>query len=230
MSQSHWNNNDENQNDCTDFAASVNRAHDINRVSDKNPWRVSSLKKRICPALAATLLCSALCGCGGDVPANPKTDDESASNSLYSMAPGFDTSTDLREVKTGGVSEGASLPYVSDCDFGLTLYDATSAMTAWYNFKLTREGAYVVDSKYANGFQYGDYLYSINGQTVSSAADAQRAFAACAIGERVTVQVIRALVHGQGENQVVREQMVTLEMILREYLPQGDDVRFEVQP
>ena len=112
-------------------------------------------------------------------------------------------------------------------DSGLTLYDAVNSMTALYNFKLTRLGAYIVDSQYAEGFQYGDYLYSINGRTVSSAAEAQRAFAACAIGDTVAVEVIRAQVQTQNGRQQVTEVKVTVELVLREYVPDG--VRFDTE-
>jgi serine protease Do len=112
-------------------------------------------------------------------------------------------------------------------DSGLTLYEADSAMTAFYNFKLTRLGAYIVESKYNEQLQYGDYLLSINGQTVTSAVDAKRLFDACAIGDTVTLEVVRAQVKTQGGRQQVVETTLTIELTLREYVPDG--VSFEME-
>jgi serine protease Do len=112
-------------------------------------------------------------------------------------------------------------------DSGLTLYEADSAMTAFYNFKLTRLGAYIVESKYNEQLQYGDYLLSINGQTVTSAVEAKRLFDACAIGDTVTLEVVRAQVKTQGGRQQVVETTLTIELTLREYVPDG--VSFEME-
>lgn len=194
-------------------------------------------KGRVWMILAGVLVCLAACfGLGAlgvealGVPALLRTEDTVPTAVSGGEVPGFDTSTDLSEQETVGLDEGMPMSDGNGGDSGLTLYDVTNAMTAWDNFKLTRCGAYVVDSRYEPGFQYGDYLLSVNGQTVGSAAEAKRAFAACAVGERVTVQVIRANVQARGSKPFVTEETVTLEMILREKTSKDANVRFDMHP
>ena len=76
----------------------------------------------------------------------------------------------------------------------------------------------------------GEEYDRINGQRVSSATEAKRAFAACAVGECVTVEVIRVHVQARGRRPVVTEETIALELILRERAPEDADVRFDMYP
>jgi PDZ domain-containing secreted protein len=87
-----------------------------------------------------------------------------------------------------------------------------------------------VNSEYSEDFCYGDYLLSINGELVTSAADAQRLLDTFEIGETVTVEVVRAKTEMQNDNSIVSEEIARVELTLREYVPEETDVRFDVQP
>lgn len=226
MNQNHRDNHDENQNDHAVLMTPASDTPSIDCFSNMRFPKKKTHISRISPIIAATLLCSSLCFCS-DVSTQKQEGDLVGSSSLYATAPGFDTSTDANRTS---LDESTPLPSVSGGDYGLTLYDATNAMTAWYNFKLTRTGAYVVDFKCDEGFQYGDYVYSINGQIVTSAADVQRAFDACDVGDAVTVEIIRASIHEQGERQVVKEETAEVTVTHRKYDPEDLDVRFDMQP
>ena len=194
--------------------------------------------RRLWVILVGALVCVAACfGIGalgvealGELPSLLRTADAAQPTSPEGEAPGFDTSTDLSEQGVEEMDEGMPLSFDNGGDSGLTLYDATNAMTAWDNFKSTRCGAYVLESKYEPGFRYGDYLLSVNGQRVSSVAEAKRAFAACAVGECVTVEVIRVHVQTRGGRPIVTEKTITMEMILRERAPEDAAVRFDMHP
>jgi S1-C subfamily serine protease len=187
---------------------------------------------RLLAALALTAVMLSLGVACGSVTADPSESAAPDGQSEYST-PGFDTKTDLQGGRVDvsyDQSSDASSPDLNKVDSGWTLYDATNAMTAWCLFNLTREGAYIVNSEYSEDFRYGDYLLSINGELVTSAADAQRLLDTFEIGETVTVEVVRAKTEMQNDNSIVSEEIARVELTLREYVPEETDVRFDVQP
>lgn len=110
-------------------------------------------------------------------------------------------------------------------DSGLTLYDVTSTMTAWKNFSSTRLGVYIIGSEYCDDLKYGDYLLNIDGVTVTSGSGAETLLASYSVGDTVTVQVIRLVETTQGGRRVWTEQTVSVELVLREYVPTDVSVR-----
>ncbi len=112
-------------------------------------------------------------------------------------------------------------------DSGLTLYDATSAMSAWRNFGATRIGAYIVESQYSEELQFGDYLLNIDGVSITQGADAEALLSSYSVGDTVTIQVIRLVETVKNNQRVSEETMVTVELTLREYVPEDIHVRFD---
>lgn len=114
-------------------------------------------------------------------------------------------------------------------DAGLTLYDVSNTMTAWKNFGSTRLGAYIVDSQYTEELQFGDYLVSVEGVTISQGADLETVLASCAVGDTVTVEVIRVKQTTQNGKPVLTEMPLSVKLTLKEYVPADIDVRFDME-
>ncbi len=104
-------------------------------------------------------------------------------------------------------------------DTGLTLYNATTPVTAWKNFDSTRTGLYVVESKYSTELQYGDYLLHVEGKPVTSGATAETLFSGYEVGDRVTLTIIR-------RENAEEEKTLDVEITLQEYVPITANVRF----
>ncbi|MBE6620685.1 MAG: PDZ domain-containing protein [Ruminococcaceae bacterium] len=222
MNQSHWDdNNDQNQNDCTEYTSS----HTNNSAIQESITRSRSQRWAKKIAVIAVMLVLALSACLVAHAMGVLTidflfqDNDSLPFDGNENLPGFETSDGERISDV--VSDDGDECERGQVDTGLTLYDVSNRVTAWCNFKLARLGAYVVESKYSDELQYGDYLLSINGTPVASAADAQRICDACSVGETVTFEVIRAQVREQDGCQQMVETTVTVEVTLREYLTEG---------
>ncbi len=114
-------------------------------------------------------------------------------------------------------------------DSGLTVYDVSNTLTAWKNFGSTRLGAYIVDSQYSDELQFGDYLLNINGTPIASGADVETVLAECAVGETVTVEVIRIEKKTQNGKTVLSETTLSVSLVLQEYIPSDADVRFDTK-
>ena len=112
-------------------------------------------------------------------------------------------------------------------DSGLTVYDVSNTLTAWKNFGSTRLGAYIVESRYSDELQFGDYLLNINGTPVASGADVETVLSDCAVGDTVTVEVIRMQKKNQDGKTVLVETTVSVSLVLKEYVPTDVDVRFD---
>lgn len=111
-------------------------------------------------------------------------------------------------------------------DSGLTLYDASSTLAAWKNFGSMRLGAYIVESKYSDELRFGDYLLSMNGVSITQTADAEQVLATCAVGDTVTVEVIRLEARTKNGRTEMVETTRTVQLTLREYVPADIDVSF----
>jgi serine protease Do len=114
-------------------------------------------------------------------------------------------------------------------DAGLTLYDVTNTMTAWKNFGSTRLGAYIVDSQYTEELQFGDYLVSVEGVTILQGADLETVLASCAVGDTVTIEVIRMRQTTKNGKTVLVEMPLSINLTLKEYVPADIDVRFDTE-
>lgn len=112
-------------------------------------------------------------------------------------------------------------------DSGLTLYDASSTLAAWKNFGSTRLGAYVVESKYTEELRFGDYLLSMNGVSITRAADAERVLASLAVGDTITIEVIRLEARTKNGRTEMVETTRTVQLTLREYVPADIDISFD---
>lgn len=101
-------------------------------------------------------------------------------------------------------------------DHGLRLYDVTEShlVTAWRYFQSNRAGVYVLESAYCKELQYADLITGVNGVDVSSAAQFEAALSGCAVGDTVTLTVVRA------------EKEYHIDLTLREYVPSDLDVQF----
>ncbi len=220
MNQNHWNDNDQNQNDCTEPTSS-NFQNSKNKMRAKklfSPMKaIRSTKAAIVIVMLLGLsLCLAAHAMGSLTTDSPSPDGAALPGDDL---PGFETSSE-KAISDAPADNGSEREH-GTVDAGLTLYDVSNRITAWSNFKLTRLGVYIVESKYCDELQYGDYLLSINGISVSSVADAQRICNACAVGDTVVLEVIRAQAKEQDSCQQVKETTVTVKVILREYWPRG---------
>jgi len=114
-------------------------------------------------------------------------------------------------------------------DSGLTFYDAANSMTARRYFNSTRVGTYIVESQYSEELCYGDYLVSIDGMSVTGGAAAEELLSSYSVGDTVVIEVIRLVTEVQNGKQVSVEKTIEVELVLQEYVPDGVDVRFDVQ-
>jgi len=102
-------------------------------------------------------------------------------------------------------------------------------MTARRYFNSTRVGTYIVESQYSEELCYGDYLVSIDGMSVTGGAAAEELLSSYSVGDTVVIEVIRLVTEVQNGKQVSVEKTIEVELVLQEYVPDGVDVRFDVQ-
>lgn len=116
-------------------------------------------------------------------------------------------------------------------DAGLDLYDITSSniLVALRYFGMSYSGVYVLESAYSDQVKYGDLLVSIDGVAVTTADQAQAEINKHAVGDTVTLTLLRLTTQLKGGREVSVETEVTVELTLREYVPEDVGIRFDEQ-
>ncbi len=116
-------------------------------------------------------------------------------------------------------------------DAGLDLYDVTSSniLVALRYFGMSYSGVYVLESAYSDEVRYGDLLLSVDGVEVTTATQAQQEFNKHAIGDTVTLTLLRLTNELRGGREVSVETKVTVELTLHEYVPEDIGIRFDEQ-
>lgn len=114
-------------------------------------------------------------------------------------------------------------------DTGLELYDVSSSniLVALRYFGMSHAGVYVLDSAYSDEIKYGDLLVSVNGVTVDTGAEAEAIFKEYAVGDTVTLTLLRMEMQPQNGRQVGVETTVKVELTLQEYVPEDAGIHFE---
>lgn len=112
-------------------------------------------------------------------------------------------------------------------DAGLDLYDVTSSniLVALRYFSMSYAGVYVLESEYSDEIRYGDLLLEVDGVEVTSAYEATQQFNMKAVGDTVTLKLLRLTTEGRQS----KESEITVELTLREYVPEDVGIRFEGQ-
>ena len=102
-------------------------------------------------------------------------------------------------------------------DSGLSLYDANTVQEAFYYFNARSKGVYVLESAYSEEIEYGDRIVSVNGRSVSTAAEVSALLSEMEVGDELTLELYRG-----GRSYEVSYK-------LREYVPEQfrDNVSFE---
>jgi serine protease Do len=114
-------------------------------------------------------------------------------------------------------------------DSGLELYDVSSSniMAAVRYFGMSHSGVYVMDSAFCEDVLFGDLLLVVGQTPVSTAREAEAAFRTYAIGDTVTLTVIRLVAEMRNGREYYVETKMTLELVLQEYVPDDIGIRFE---
>lgn len=114
---------------------------------------------------------------------------------------------------------------------GLDLYDVTSSniLVALRYFGMSYAGVYVLESEYSDEIKYGDLLLEVDGVKVSSAQEAKQQFNTHAVGDTVTLKLLRLTGELKGGREVSVESEITVELMLHEYVPEDVGIRFEGQ-
>jgi serine protease Do len=112
-------------------------------------------------------------------------------------------------------------------DAGLELYDVNSSniLVALRYFSMSYAGVYVLESEYSDEIKYGDLLLEVDGVKVASAYEAQQQFSMKAVGDTVTLKLLRLTTEGRQST----ESEITVELTLREYVPEDVGIQFEGQ-
>jgi serine protease Do len=112
-------------------------------------------------------------------------------------------------------------------DAGLELYDVNSSniLVALRYFSMSYAGVYVLESEYSDEIKYGDLLLEVDGVKVASAYEAQQQFSMKAVGDKVTLKLLRLTTEGRQST----ESEITVELTLREYVPEDVGIQFEGQ-
>ncbi|MBE6589157.1 MAG: trypsin-like serine protease [Ruminococcaceae bacterium] len=105
-------------------------------------------------------------------------------------------------------------------DTGLTLLDITEAELPYYyaRFGIAEAGIYISDyPEYTEELLPRDRIVSVNGQSFANKDRLEEMLAACKVGDTVTFVVSRA--GTEDKDGKVQWKEVTVEMVLREYVP-----------
>ena len=106
-------------------------------------------------------------------------------------------------------------------DVGLSFLDVTAAELPRYyaRYGLIEAGIYISDyPEYAKELMPSDRVVSVNGMTFANKALLEEMLASCKVGETVTFVVSRA--GEKDKNGVVQWKELTVEVTLREYVPE----------
>lgn len=116
-------------------------------------------------------------------------------------------------------------------DAGLDLYDVNSSniLVALRYFGMSYAGVYVLESEYSDEIKYGDLLLEVDGVKVTTAYEAKQQFNMKAVGDTVTLKLLHLTVELKGGREVTEEREITVELTLREYVPEDVGIRFEGQ-
>lgn len=114
-------------------------------------------------------------------------------------------------------------------DAGLDLYDVSSAniMAAVRYFGMSHSGTYVMDSIYSDEILFGDLLLKVGDIAVSTSQEAEAAFRTYEIGDTVELTLLRLQSEVRGGREYYVEAKVTVQLTLREYVPEDVGIRFE---
>lgn len=98
-------------------------------------------------------------------------------------------------------------------DIGLSMIDISSIFDLMA-YGLSSPGVYVLESPYNDQIHSGDRIQTVNGVAVSTAAEVKAAYRDCAVGDVITVSIVRG------------RQVLEVQITLREYVPNSTGVEF----
>ena len=98
-------------------------------------------------------------------------------------------------------------------DIGLSMIDISSVFDLMA-YGLNSPGVYVLESPYNDQIRSGDRIQAVNGVAVSTAAEVKAAYRDCAVGDVITVSIVRG------------RQVLEVQITLREYVPNSTGVEF----